>query len=114
MQGVKGRRRGRRDPRTRRARSGVILLGFKHFIHFVRFRPHALTNLRLAFKPSLETVIDVAVFIGKDPRFLFHRFLANHQASLHARVDFVARTIQKSCVDEHNTIFRSANALFQV
>ena len=70
------------------------------------------THAQLA--PTRDADVDVAIFVGDDPGLLLDGLLWQHGPGLHARMDFVTRTIEKPRVDEHDPLAHGADAFGEV
>src|SRR5690606_20091336 len=92
----------------------VTNLLLQHFSHQVRHGPHAFTDLGTTTQTALQADLNVVALVGRLPVSLFHVGLAHYGASLHASVDFVASTVQKARVDEHNALGGLGNGCLQV
>ena len=114
MNRMQGGRRRRGHPRGIGARFGVADFDFEHLGHLVRFRPHALTYLRNAAKARRQSTIDVGVFVGENPRLSLDDLFLQHRTRLHAGVNFIPRSIEKTRVDEHDSLARFKDAGPQV
>ena len=82
----------------------------QHVRHLLGRRPHALSDLRPARQAARQADVDVAVFIGLYPGRVLHVVLAHYRAGFHRGVDFVAGAIEKSGVDETDSVPSSADA----
>src|SRR5690606_38961615 len=76
--------------------------------------PHAFTDLGTTTQTALQADLNVVALVGRLPVSLFHVGLAHYGASLHASVNFVASTVQKARVDEHNALGGLGNGCLQV
>ena len=85
-----------------------------HVGHHVGRGPHAFADLRSARKAAGKADLDVARLIGLYPAAGFHLRLADHRASLHRGVHFVAGAIQEAGVDEDDPVFHRMNARGEV
>ncbi|MNQ53152.1 hypothetical protein D3C85_671850 [compost metagenome] len=87
---------------------------FEHRRHQVRHGPHAFTDLCATLQAGAQTDIDVGVLVGADPFFRLHVRLAHHRAGFHGGVDFIARAVEETGVDEHHTLARRLDAGLEV
>ena len=97
---VQGGSSGARHPSAGCARFGVTNLLSQHIAHQVWHGPHALADLSLALQSAGQSDINIAIFIGVDPRGHFHLTFGDHWASFHGRVDLITRAVQEPCIDE--------------
>ncbi len=87
---------------------------FQHRSHQVRHGPHALADLRMAGQATLKTDIDIPLLISANPCGLLHVALADHRASFHRRMDFVAGAVEEASIDEDHTFFCCADCFLEV
>mmetsp|Transcript_76407 Transcript_76407/g.247344 ORF Transcript_76407/g.247344 Transcript_76407/m.247344 type:complete len:789 (-) Transcript_76407:563-2929(-) len=114
VEAVKGGRSGRWHPSSAGSCHRFRDLRLQHGLHGVGFSPHALSDLCLALEAGMQADVDVRVLVRLDPRLLLHVCLTHHGACEHARVDLVARAIQKTSVDKEHPLGGSPDALPEV
>ena len=83
--------------------------GGDHLGHLLWHRPHSFAYLGAAAQAASEAGLDVQVFVSGDPRLLFHRGFADHQAGGHAGVDLVAGAVEEAGVDKDEALAGSEN-----
>ena len=86
----------------------------QHFAHQIWHGPHALADLRLALQTAGQTNVNIAVFIGVDPRGDFHLPFWNHWSGFHRGVDFITCAIQKAGVNKGHPRLGRFDAGFEV
>ena len=103
-------RGGARYPRCIGASTRVPHLLLQHVCHAVGHGPHALANLRAAGETTGQPDLYIAVFVGPNPGGGLDVRLAQHRACLHRGMHFIASTVEKACVDEHDAVFHRMDA----
>ena len=114
VQRMQGRRGRRWNPSTGCSGFRVLDLLLHHCRHEIGHRPHPLSDLRFTRQATLKADIDIEVFICPDPTFAFDKVLAAKRPCFHRGMNFIARAVKKTCVDESNSRFRGADAFFEV
>ena len=114
MHGMQGRGCWRGHPGCCRTRLGMSNLLRNHISHAIRRGPHAFADLRMTGQSTCQPHINIIIFISLDPSRRAHVILAHHRTCFKRGVDFIARAIQKACIDEHQPMLGRRNTSSQI